>query len=55
MTVTVGLVTYSFSDFVIVSRSSIGVRPVASRSPISGSVILPSGRTCTDCESCGSL
>ena len=55
MTVTVGLVTYSLSAVAIVSRISIGVWPVASMSPISGSVILPSGRTCTDCDSCGSL
>ena len=55
MTVTVGLVTYSFSDLVIVSRSSIGVWLVASRSPTRGRVIFPSGRTWTDCESCGSL
>ena len=36
-------------------RDAIGARPVASRSPISGIVILPSGRTCSDCDSCASL
>ena len=55
ITVTTGFVMYSFSDLVIVSRSSIGVWLVASRSPTSGSVILPSGRIWTDCESCASL
>ena len=55
MTVTVGLVTYALSAVVIVSRSSTGVWSAASRSPTSGSVIRPSGRTCTDCESCASL
>ena len=55
ITVTVGLVTYSLSDLVMRSRSSIGVRPAASMSPTSGSVTLPSGRTCTDCDSCASL
>ena len=35
------------------ARSASGRWPAMS--PMSGSVILPSGRTCTDCESCGSL
>ena len=41
----------SAHDETSVSRSSVAVWPSAVTSPISGSVIFPSGRTCSDWES----
>jgi hypothetical protein len=55
MTVTTGFAMYSSSAPTMASRSSTDVRPEAAMSPTSGSVILPSGRIWSDCDSCVSL